>query len=354
MSGDVSELEAQIAADPEELARYAVLGDALVRAGDPRGELIALQLAAQAQPPGKAADKLRAAAEAHFAAHAKAFLGPLAPHAARLTWRSGFIRRMELAASARVDVAALLPQALAHPSGRFVVELALQVDGAAEGARLLAALAAAAPRSLRDLDLILRGELGAELGPLLPRVPWLERLNVTAQRIEIGAPSLPALRRLRLAALTLTSTCVQALAEAAWPALERLELRFGTRDDPPATFADVRPLLLHTALPRLTHLRLRNAPFAGGVLRELLSAPLATQLAVLDLSHGSMSPADAAALVTTPTRLAHLRELWLPMRLLRGVDKARLAGLGRWVIDDVRAARDELEAVLMTSGYSGL
>lgn len=348
------ELEAQIAADPEEPARYAVLGDALVRAGDPRGDLVALQLAAQTQPPGKAGDKLRAAAEAHFAMHAQEFLGPLAPHAERLQWRSGFIRRMELASSARIDVADLVQRALAHSSARFVVELALQVDGAAEGRRLLASLAAAAPRSLRDLELVVRGELETDLGPLLQRLPWLERMNVTAQRIEVGAPALPTLRRLRLAALTLTSTCMQALAEAAWPALERLELRFGTRDDPPATFADVRPLLVRTALPRLTHLRMRNAPFAGGLLREMLAAPLAAQLSVLDLSHGSMSPADAAALLANPRPFGHLRELWLPMRLLRAIDKAQLGGLGKHVIDDVRAARDEIEAVLMTSGYSGL
>jgi hypothetical protein len=158
-----------------------------------------------------------------------------------------------------------------------------------------------------------------------------------------GDTPLPAIRRLRLAAATLTATCMRAVTAAPLPALERLELRFGTRDDAPATFADVRPLLARRDLPALTHLRLRNAPFAGGILRELLTAPLAAQLVVVDLSHGSMSPADAAALVAKPAPLAHLKELWLPMRLLRAVDRSALALLGKHVIDDVRAARDETD-----------
>ncbi len=341
--GAVAELEAQIAAAPDSVDAYAVLGDLLAQAGDPRGELIALQLAAQAAPDKhvRAAAKLRAAADAHLAKHARALLGPLAPHAAALRWRSGFVRRIES------GDAALVVQALQHPSGRFVVELALDLPQPGAAEPLLAHLVASPPRALRELELVARGR-AVDLAPMLARLPWLERVTVTAPSIELGdgALQLPGLRRLRLSAATLTATCMHAIVAAAMPALERLELRFGTRDDAPATFADVRPLLARRDLPALTHLRLRNAPFAGGIVRELLVAPLAAQLAVVDLSHGSMSPADAAALIANPAPLAHVKELWLPMRLLRAVDRGALAALGKHVIDDVRAGRDDTDALV--------
>ena len=47
-------LLAEIEADPYDGAAYAVLGDALQRRGDPRGELIALMSAAAATPNKKA------------------------------------------------------------------------------------------------------------------------------------------------------------------------------------------------------------------------------------------------------------------------------------------------------------
>jgi hypothetical protein len=331
VTASLDELEARIEAAPEDLAGYAVLADALMAANDPRGELIALELASEAVAVDK---ELRAAASSHFNAFTKAFLGPFWLHARALTWRAGFIRRVTLAQSARVpDVAALLAQILAHPSGRFVTELALHVDDAAP---ILAAL----PRTLRELELVVRGPV------VLPALPQVEQLAITAHEVTLDAQPYAAARRVKLACGTLTATCMEHIAEVPWPALERLELRFGTREDAPATFADVRPLLARSDLAKLTHLRLRNAPFAGGLLRQLMTAPIAHSLAVVDLSYGSMSPADAAALIANPRMLAHCKELWLPMRLLRGVDRQRLLALGPHIVDDTRAPRDNTEQLL--------
>ena len=355
----IGELEAQIDAAPDDDALYAVYGDLLARRGDPRGELIALQLAAQAQT-GKAADKLRALATKYLTTHAAALLGPLAPHADALTWRSGFIRRIELASSPRVDVAAVVAQVLPHPSGRFVVELALKLEGADEADRVLAVLAEAAPRAVRQLEVVARVGLGLaemleprrdderalELADVLARVPLLERLVVTARGIELGEVALPHAERVQLAAATLTATCMRAVVRAAWPELERLELRFGTRGALPATFEDVRPLLARADVPALTHLRLRNAPFAGAIVRTLVGAPLFAQLQVVDLSHGSMTPADAAFVVANAAAFAHLRELWLPMRHLRPADRTALAALGKHVVGDQRAALDQTDKLL--------
>ncbi len=63
------ELERSIIADPYDVHAYAVLADWLQDRGDPRGELIAMQLA------GK-----QAAAQALLERHTTYFLGPLADH----------------------------------------------------------------------------------------------------------------------------------------------------------------------------------------------------------------------------------------------------------------------------------
>src|SRR5688572_23115268 len=63
------DLEAAIAASPLDREPYSVFADWLQQQGDPRGELISLQLA------GKDAE-----ADALFAKHEDYFLGPLAAH----------------------------------------------------------------------------------------------------------------------------------------------------------------------------------------------------------------------------------------------------------------------------------
>ena len=342
----IGELEAQIDAAPDDDALYAVYGDLLARRGDPRGELIALQLAAQAQT-GKAADKLRALATKYLATHAAALLGPLAADASALTWRAGFIRRFALPPAPGRSPVPSIERLLRHPSGRFLVELGATVDDPAAAELLLRVLAQGAPGSLRDLALVARAEL--DIAALLAAVPRLARLSLTGLALDLGEPgalALPALQRLALVAATLTTACVLAVARAPWPQLERLELRFGSHAADPATFADVRQLLARTDLPALTHLKLRNVPFAGAIVRELVYLPLTRQLHVLDLSHGSMSPADAAVVLANPAAFAHLRELWLPMRHLRPADRTALAALGTHVVSDQRAVTDQTEKLL--------
>jgi hypothetical protein len=81
------ELAATIDRDPDDLASYGVLADALLEAGEPRGALIMAQLAGDdplARP-----------------SHEKRFLGPLAkyrsaPWRCELRWRAGYIRSAKL------------------------------------------------------------------------------------------------------------------------------------------------------------------------------------------------------------------------------------------------------------------
>ncbi|HSK01232.1 MAG TPA: TIGR02996 domain-containing protein [Kofleriaceae bacterium] len=346
-------LEAAIDDDPDDPAAYSVYGDWLQRRGDPRGELIALSLAAEAQraadprrkpPAGTALGKL-------LKKHAAALLGPLArlvpdpgdPAAPPLVWRHGFIARAELAAAPDRPAAPIVAELLRHPSGRFLRELVVKSDG--EGPAILELLEAAAPRSLRELDLqglVDLGDLG-DLGGLRERLARLHRLGLTARRFELGELHLPALRRARFAAAELSGSAVQAIARAPLPVLERLELRFGGSGADLATFEDLRPLLRRADLPALTHLKLRRAPYAGSIVRELVAAPLARQLVVLDLSHGSFNPADIDVLVQHKAHFAQLRELWLPLARLRDQDRRRALEMAKNVISDARGPQDHLD-----------
>ncbi|HWU91262.1 MAG TPA: hypothetical protein VN253_28540, partial [Kofleriaceae bacterium] len=226
------------------------------------------------------------------------------------------------------------------PSGRFLRELVVKADG--EGPELLELLAAGAPGALRELELQALVDLG-DLGGLWGRLARLHRLDLAAQRFELGALELPALRRARLAAAELSASCVRSIARARLPRLERLELRFGGSGADLATFEDLRPLLHRTDLPALTHLKLKRAPYAGSIVRELASAPLARQLVVLDLSHGSFNPADIEVLVQHKERFAQLRELWLPLARLRDQDRRRAMEMAKNVISDARGPQDDLD-----------
>ena len=323
-------LEAAIAADPDDANAYLVYGDWLQRHGDPHGELIALH----AQP---------ALAGKHIAAHAARLLGRLAAQVPDLrnvdgppfAWRYGFVRRAELHA----PLGAGLGELFAVPAGKFVVELALRTDSRNDALDALQILGDAPP-TLRELELFATVDLG-RVDLVMPA--WLERLAITARTYELEPFALPALRRAKFQARRMSSATIEAIAAAPWPVLERLDIRFcGPSGACEADFHDVRPLLVRSDLPALTHLRLRGCPFAGTLARTLATSPLARQLQVLDFSHGDFSPPDIATLAKFATSFPELRELWVP----RAADRPELSALAKHVIPDSRLPADTLDAEL--------
>ncbi|MCB9674566.1 MAG: WGR domain-containing protein [Alphaproteobacteria bacterium] len=76
---------------PDDAATLAVLGDHLQTEGDPRGQLVALQLAARSGARVEAEDRYRFE-------HRHALLGPLAASETpcRAVWEGGFIRELEV------------------------------------------------------------------------------------------------------------------------------------------------------------------------------------------------------------------------------------------------------------------
>jgi uncharacterized protein (TIGR02996 family) len=322
-------LEDAIAANPDDANAFAVYGDWLHKHGDPRGELIALQHAT--------GPKAAAAIGKHIALHAPQLLGPLAPlvrdvrdpNAAPFLWQHGFIRRAELASQKEYGLDRVVAELLAHPSGKFLVELAVRAFDRKEALAVIDHVRSAAPPTLRELDLFARANLDRIDRQLWPALPKLERLTLTARTFALDGFALPALVRGKFIATSMSAAAVEAIVAAPWPVLERLEIRFcGVRGTTEADFHDLRPLLLRTDMPRLTHLKLRGCAFAGAVARTLAGAPLSRQLQVLDFS---------------ASNFPNLRELWLPYTYVNaGVEKL-LAPVAKRVLPDSKAPIDTVD-----------
>jgi uncharacterized protein (TIGR02996 family) len=288
------ELEAVIAADPDNPAHYAVLGDWLQSRGDPRGQLIALELA-----DDKAARKF-------LGKHLDEFLGPLAPYEKAspeplFTWRFGFIQQAYLHGERQKPLDGVLELVLAAPVGRFLVNLTL---GHADQA-VVAVLSQRAPASLRALRLWRIENL--DLGAVWERVPSLRRLSLSGRALALGGLELPALERLELTDEHMLHATTRTIARQAWPALRELRLDFGHAElTGDASIDDVFALLARRDLGALVNLALVHTRYANELVRELAASPIAAQLTHLDLTHNRMT--DRHALALAPLR-PHFPEL---------------------------------------------
>jgi uncharacterized protein (TIGR02996 family) len=209
-----AELEAVIAEDPDDAARYLVYADWLQLRGDARGLLISLQHAAHQHPR----DKARAeAAAALLHEHRYELLGRLEPYTRpraghtdaeiELDWFMGFIRGARLRLPTDARVADALACLLETPSSAFLQELAidpLEARREPDPAPIVTKLLERPPRSLCRLQI---GKPGAwqvppELRAALPRLArdpaavWAEVTAAIARqrklKIELDAGALPA------------------------------------------------------------------------------------------------------------------------------------------------------------------
>ena len=319
------QLEAVIARDPETAAHYAVYGDWLESQGDPRGRLIALQLAAGEDAPAS----VGAAAAKHFKEHADYLLGPLAGYVRPaedeevFTWRFGFIHQAYLHADRQMPLDRALGQLLRAPSGRFLVNLAMGRNARMQEA--VAVLARHAPPSLRALrlwnveDLDLRG--------VWARAPQLRRLVLSGRGFALGELELPRLERLELVDATMANATLKAIARAPWPALQQLRIDFGrvylTGD---ASIDELFALLARPDLGAVAQLAVVHTRYVGELIRELVSSPLADRLEHLDLSNNLMEDRHAAELATHRARFPQLAHLDVSRNELTATGHAALEG----------------------------
>jgi uncharacterized protein (TIGR02996 family) len=383
-------LEAAIDADPYDETAYSVYADFLQHSGDPRGELIALQLANKQA----AAKKLRTKHEDYF-------LGPLAPHQLAydhtyeqvgkkrtvirpeaFAWKYGFIHGLYLSHNHYAieyaepkytfegSLAKVLEMVLAHPSGRFLAEITFVFNNDPNENNLqdlIDILAKRAPPTIRKLHFGKYNFAGGHaagmaghdteiswysignLGKLWKRVPGLRHLitqggskaSTQAGGVQLGTLDLPNLRHAEFRSGGLEKANARAIAKANIPNIERLDIWYG--DDNyggDATAKDVAALLARTDLPKLRHLGIMNTAFSDELPDLLANSKLVKQLTHLDLSMGTLTDEGAQELAAHKAAFAHLDVLDVSHNYLT-TSKVTLKGCAKKVIS--RAQRDQEE-----------
>lgn len=160
---------------------------------------------------------------------------------------------------------------------------------------------------------------------LLDAYPRLEELGVRGGGGYAPQPvTHPSLRRLVFESGNLSAKVVQCVAASSFPALQHLEIWCGSEYfGGDVTAEDIDAVITGMALPRLTHLGLRNSDFTDDIARRLAAAPVTAGLEVLDLSLGTLSDAGAEALLAGQP-LTHLRRLDLHHHYLGAETAARV------------------------------
>ncbi len=366
------DLEQAIEADPYDTSAYSVLGDWLQGQGDPRGELIALMLAGKDRQ-----------AKALIQKQADTFLGGLADHQTThdgegrpaFEWKYGYIHGLRLSHNSYADegfegsLAEILELVLRHPSGRFLVEITFGFNGDPNEddlQDLIDLLAKRAPPTLRklhfgDYKYAGGGAVGqygndteiswysiGNLGKLWKAVPGLRTLitqggsseSAMAGGLQLGKIELPNLAHAELRTGGLEKANARAIATAAVPNLEYLDIWYG--DDSyggDATLKDVELLLARTDLPKLRHLGLMNSEFADQLPEALARSKLLPQLRELDLSMGCMTDAGARAIAQHRAAFQHLDRLSVALNYLSKAGVATLKGVAKTL--DAGKQRDD-------------
>jgi uncharacterized protein (TIGR02996 family) len=174
------ELLAQVLADPRDDGARAVLADALVELGDPRGELIALQLA----PPTPESTRR---ANAIIKQHRDALLGVLAPAVTEATFAKGFASRIALKSPKIPAVMHAIAACVGDPLWATVEHLEGPGDGEITPHAVMRSL-----RSLADSDVPIEQIMK------MKRLESLACKSVTKTDVGVIVRGFPALRELSL------------------------------------------------------------------------------------------------------------------------------------------------------------
>ncbi len=363
------ELEAHLAAHPDDTGALLVYADWLQARGDPRGELIVVQLQRAGAPDDAA---LRAREAELLRRHRTAWLGELAelrPRDLDVTWRHGFVHGvrigppLETHETTELDVGTVLGRVLRLPRVEMVRELAI---GAIERngypttwTPAIAGLAAhGVPPNVAALSIRCGGywdlshtALG-DLSPAYPRLAGVRALTIEMGALELGEIALPELRSLEIITTGLSRDNLRSMRAARWPRLEAMWLSFGdTRredvvDEQGEAGSNVEPgdlawILAGENLAGVRRLGLASASFTDELARGLAGSRILAQLEMLDLSLGTLSDAGAHAILSRAAAFRHLRRLDLSHAYLSDGVRDALAALGPEVVLDHPQSPDD-------------
>ena len=351
------DLERAIVANPYDVDAYRVYSDWLIEQGDLRGELIALQAAGKTKEAKKFLDE-----------NVGYFLGPLVDHQktyddglynnARVNskdwiaeneqtflWKNGFIYRLRLAhnqywTSWKGNLAKdVLAPTLAHPSGKFIVEISINENDDPNETPLddlIEVIAEHAPPTLRKLRLgdnvdQISWYFVGNLEPIWKGVPSLTHLDIEAGQFDLGEIDAPNLVHAVFKTGGLSKASAQSIAGAHWPMLEHLEVYVG---DPQyggdATLDDILPLL-DRDLPRLRYLGIENAEFEADLIEPLAQSKLVKQLHTLDMSKGVLLDEHVERFLAHAKAFRHLEVLDVSETYLSDEAIAKLATVAKTI-----------------------
>ncbi len=292
MSSERHALEAAIDDAPDDASRYAVLGDFCLQLGDPRGELISLQLSDRDTRAQRDREEVLLRTP-----------GIRISQAQRAQWRWGFVHTLFFGLvhhagweERRDDwTQTLLAPALEHASCRFLRELVMD---ASPGDDTLRFLSATPPRSLEGLTLTCNelelAHAGAGLSKLL-------KLNLSAQLIVPAPLFLPRLGELSLPVDAMTIGGL-GIVLGALPSLRRLTLSSLESFDAEALFPVVQ-------LDGLESLTLRAEKMTRSAVDAIVDSPLRQSLRILDVARSGITEEGAQRILAAVPKFARLDSL---------------------------------------------
>jgi uncharacterized protein (TIGR02996 family) len=322
-----AKLEAIIAAAPDDVHGYEVYADWLQSQGDPRGELIALQIA-----------KKDAAAKKLIEQHRPHFYGAMAdaldmleryqynPLGDNTAWRWGYLEKLWISTKlerssmhdgklAELEVDEALDGLLGHPSARFLRELTVGIVSYEDNGygRILKVIGKHQLPTLRTLIL---GDFYSEetelnwsqigdVTPLYKAAPNLESLTLRSGGIKLGTIDLPKLKELHILTGELDKAAFKSIATAKWPSLERITLQLG--EELAFKIAELQPIFDGKLFPKLKHLGLGNSPQGDEIAQAIAVSKIAPQLESIDMSDGTMG--DVGALALAAGKLPKLQKI---------------------------------------------
>ncbi|MBA3503309.1 MAG: TIGR02996 domain-containing protein [Myxococcota bacterium] len=279
-----AELEAAILERIEDPGAYSVYGDWLAERGDPRGELIALQLA------GKDATAL-------IEEYAWEWLGGLAwlEGDVRIEWRFGFPKAIRIGSedgrSEYADVASLVRSIARVPGMMFVDTIEIGPTHGWHTDVFQAIGEVGLPAATRNLSIQTpEHEHMYGIDEAYPKLQSLVELRLESRSFELGTIALPNLHALDLVTRGLTKENLESLREASWPKLERFVVWISDEgvDECDVELDDLDWILAGDNLPAVKHLGLCGRADTQPLLDLLLEAPITARLDVLDLPYSDL------------------------------------------------------------------
>jgi uncharacterized protein (TIGR02996 family) len=328
-------LLAHLAIHPDDADAQRIYADALSEHGDPRGELIALELAFAASVPAIASDvAARVAVLRELVNTTLAGRFPERPRV-RLRWHRGFVRAVDLdfAGDEPFDV---LPKLAAEPALRLLRRItisALAVDGHGDFAPVIAELARVAPAfpSLVELEVTEGFNLGNpwidgpvdlhDVTAVLHAYPRLERLVLDGELARFGAADMATLRVLHLEYLDREGAATLAGVRA--PVLD--DLAVGFRSQPVDDVLAAVDAVLATGFAPTALTLVAQAGAMAAVIARAAAAPFAARVRRLGFGYAQLDDPAIAALLAARPRWPQLVEFRIAERACTADARARIA-----------------------------